>query len=162
MNKAQFTTDKNVLTVKRSFKAPVSMVWKAFTTPELLDQWWAPEPFKSVTSSMDFSEGGKRLYAMVGPNGENFWCLTTFKNIVIESQFSGMDAWCDEHGTINKEMPASHFTNEFTAIDQSTDLLMVTEFASEEDLKKVLEMGMEPGLTMALDQLESMLINQLV
>ena len=66
-----FTVDKATKTVfiNREFEAELSLVWDAFTKPELLDQWLAPKPFTSKTKYMDFTVGGKRFYAMVSPEG---------------------------------------------------------------------------------------------
>ena len=46
------------ITVTRHFNAPLDQVWKAWTESELLDQWWAPKPFKAETKFMDFKVGG--------------------------------------------------------------------------------------------------------
>ena len=66
-----FTVDKEnkTVNVKREFNASLANVWSAWTEAEILDQWWAPSPWKSKTKSMEFKEGGQRLYAMVGPQG---------------------------------------------------------------------------------------------
>ena len=60
----EFTVDKAAKTVyiTREFDANLHLVWDAFTTAELLDQWAAPQPFRSVTKQMDFKVGGRRLY----------------------------------------------------------------------------------------------------
>ena len=74
-----FTVNKETSTVhvKREFNASLPDVWSAWTEPQILDLWWAPAPWKSKTKSMDFKEGGRRLYAMVGPDGEERWsCLS--------------------------------------------------------------------------------------
>ena len=83
-NKTQISKDaaSNKLTVRRTLDAPLDLVWSAWTTAELLDQWWAPEPWKAVTKSMDFSAGGKWLYAMTGPAGEEHWSMVEYKEIV--------------------------------------------------------------------------------
>ena len=46
--------EKNTITVKRDFAAEVALVWDAYTKPEILDQWWAPKPWKARTKSMSF------------------------------------------------------------------------------------------------------------
>lgn len=46
------------LVITRDFSAPVAKVWKAWTESKLLDQWWAPKPWKTETKSMDFRNGG--------------------------------------------------------------------------------------------------------
>lgn len=76
-----FTVDKENKTihVARRFDAEVPLVWQAWTTPELLDQWWGPEPWRAETKSMDFRVGGHWLYAMVGPEGEKHWSKVSSK-----------------------------------------------------------------------------------
>ena len=62
--------ENNTITVKREFAADRSLVWDAYTKPEILDQWWAPRPWKARTKTMDFRNGGHWHYAMVGREGE--------------------------------------------------------------------------------------------
>ncbi|MEO0332045.1 MAG: SRPBCC domain-containing protein, partial [Bacteroidota bacterium] len=81
MSDTKFETHGNQLTVTRTFKAQIGLVWRAWTEAELLDQWWAPSPWEAKTKRMDFKEGGNRLYAMCGPEGEEHWGLTTYKTI---------------------------------------------------------------------------------
>ena len=68
-----FVADKknHTLTIKREFLAGRQLVWDAHTNSELLDQWFAPRPLTTKTRSMDFSEGGHWLYAMVDPTEPN-------------------------------------------------------------------------------------------
>jgi len=63
-NEASFEKDlKNKrLTVSRAFNAPLELVWKAWTESEILDQWWAPKPYRAETKSMDFRKGGMWAY----------------------------------------------------------------------------------------------------
>ena len=72
-----FTVDKSTKTVSvtREFDADLSLVWDAYTKPEILDQWWAPKPWASKTKVMDFEVGGRRFYAMVSPEGNETWSL---------------------------------------------------------------------------------------
>ncbi len=67
---------KRKITVTRHFDASPELVWRAWTESELLDQWWAPQPWKAETKFLSFKVGGYWLYAMVGPDnskhlGEN-------------------------------------------------------------------------------------------
>ena len=58
-----FIVDKstNTVLVTREFDAELPLVWDAFTSKEILDQWWAPKPFESKTKVMNFEVGGRKL-----------------------------------------------------------------------------------------------------
>lgn len=56
--------DKTVLTAERSFAAPRSKVWAAYTTPELFAKWWGPTGWETVVPHMDVTPGGYLLYGM--------------------------------------------------------------------------------------------------
>ena len=78
-----FTVDKAAKTVfvTREFAAGLSLVWDAFTKPEILDQWWAPKPWAAKTKFMNFEVGGRRFYAMVSPEGQECWSIQKYTSI---------------------------------------------------------------------------------
>ncbi len=158
MSETTIKSEGNQLTITRTFQAPIALVWRAFTEADLLDQWWAPKPWQSLTKRMDFREGGSRLYAMRGPEGEEHWCITNFQSIVKEIKLSGEDAFCqDESGAINFDFPVAQFENHFQANGNTTLVTIVTEYASAEHLQQVIQMGIEEGLTMAYEGLDAVL-----
>ena len=83
--------ENSTIKVKREFAAPLEKVWAAWTQSELLDQWWAPKPWKARTKSMNFSVGGFWLYAMVGPDGTEHWARADYKAIASLKSFKGED-----------------------------------------------------------------------
>lgn len=157
MKTTNFTADKNKLTVTRTFDAPLALVWSAWTEAELLDQWWAPKPWQSKTKSMAFKAGGTRLYAMVGPEGEEHWGITTYTGIQHPTSFSGEDAFCDSDGLVNDEFPVATFINHFVANENQTTVTIETAYASEEQLRQIIEMGMKEGLSLAFEHLDDLL-----
>src|SRR4051812_7759908 len=90
-----FTVDKatKTVTTSRDFDAELSLVWDAFTRQEILDQWWAPKPYISKTKSMDFKVGGRRFYAMVGPEGQERWSIQRYTSITPKSNFKMLSAF---------------------------------------------------------------------
>jgi len=78
-----FTVDKstNTVFVKREFEADQPLVWDAFTKQEILDRWWAPKPWTSRTRYMNFEIGGRRFYAMCGPEGEEHWSVQALRRL---------------------------------------------------------------------------------
>ena len=154
--KFDFTVNKenNTVNVSREFAANLELVWEAWTTPEILDQWWAPKPYRTETKSMDFREGGMWLYAMVSPENVKHWCKNDYHKIVHQSMFSGLDAFCDEKGEVNKSMPRTFWTNTFNEQGETTTVNIVAQYNSLADLEKVIKMGFKEGFTMALENLD--------
>ena len=146
--------ENNTVNVHREFAANLELVWDAWTNPEILDQWWAPKPYRTETKSMDFREGGMWLYAMVSPENIKHWCKNDYHKIVDQSMFSGLDAFCDEYGTVDTEMPRTLWTNEFNAIGESTSVNITAKYNSLADLEKIIELGFKEGFTMALENLD--------
>ncbi|MTI87622.1 MAG: SRPBCC domain-containing protein [Balneolaceae bacterium] len=154
-----FSVDKEnkILKVKREFLSPKKHVWAAWTEPELLDQWWAPKPWKSETKAMDFREGGRRLYAMVSPEGERHWSLVDFKSITPRTNFKYHSSFCDSQGNLNTDMPQSDWSVDFTGSNGSTTVYVEIKPEKFSDLEKMIEMGFKEGFTAILEELAEIL-----
>jgi uncharacterized glyoxalase superfamily protein PhnB/uncharacterized protein YndB with AHSA1/START domain len=157
-----FTVDKSnhTVNVKRAFDAGLEMVWDAWTKPEILDLWWAPKPYRTETKSMDFREGGTWLYAMISPENEAHWCKNDYQQIAPQQSFSGLDAFCDEQGTINPDLPRTLWENVFNANGDQTLVNITAKYDSLYDLEKIISMGFKEGFTMALENLDQYLAAQ--
>ena len=150
------TTNKNI-TVVRSFNAALQQVWDAWTKSELLDQWWAPKPWKAVTKSMDFREGGQWFYYMQGPEGERHHSYFNYKEIDPKNYYAGNDGFSDEEGNPSSEMPNMDWKVNFAGDGAATMVTIVLSFDKEEDMKTILEMGFQEGFTMGLNNLDELL-----
>jgi len=145
------------LVIEREFEAPLEEVWRAWTESELLDQWWAPKPWKAETKTMNFREGGHWLYCMVGPDATGQWCRVDFKTISKNKSFAAIDAFCDENGNVNHSFPVMNWKNEFSKTGTGTKVEVEIKFSSEADIEKILELGFEEGFTAALGNLDELL-----
>lgn len=152
--------DNKQINVERSFNAPKNLVWEAWTTPEILEQWWAPKPYKAITKSMDFTEGGHWHYYMAGPQGEQHWCLFDFEKIVPLTSFSGLDAFCDENAVISDTKPRVKWHNEFVTDDDTCIVHINIKFDQLEDLETIIEMGFKEGFTAGLENLDQYIESQ--
>lgn len=155
-NKTQIVKDFNAksILVSREFNAPVANVWRAYTEPAILDQWWGPAPWRAETKSMNFAPGGFWLYAMVSPEGEKHWGRMNYIAISHHQHFTIEDAFCDEHGTVNPELPVSKGKMSFTPTAAGTRVEFNMVYPTAEALQKIVEMGFAEGITMCLNQLE--------
>ena len=152
----QDLTNKKIK-VTREFDAPVTQVWKAWTESELLDQWWAPKPWKANSISMDFRNGGRWLYYMEGPDGSRHYCRADYKSIRTNKSYECLDAFCDEKGNINTEFPRMEWLVEFNKANTATQVEVEITFASVEDLEKIIEMGFKEGFAAAHNNLDELL-----
>ncbi|MCB1373490.1 MAG: SRPBCC domain-containing protein [Rhodobacteraceae bacterium] len=145
------------LTIRREFAAGRQMVWDCYTRSELLDRWYAPRPLTTKTRSFDFREGGHWHFAMIDPNGTHYWSRTDYETITPIDGYTGYDGFTDETGVVNPDLPRSR--QELRLADKGDHTLVETRvsYDSPEDLQKVIDMGMEEGLTSTLERLDELL-----
>ena len=152
-----FTVDKSSKTVliTREFAAELPLVWDAFTTQQILDQWWAPKPWASKTKYMDFKVGGRRFYAMVSPEGQAHWSMQEYTSITPKTNFKMSNAFADEHE--NPQLPGSDWDLNFSEQDGITTVSIAIYNDSLERMEKMIEMGFKEGFTMIINYLEQLL-----
>ena len=153
----EFTVNKATKTVSviREFAAELSLVWDAFTKPEILDQWWAPRPWVSKTKYMDFKVGGRRFYAMVSPEGEERWSIQKYTSISPKTNFKLFNAFADKDE--NPELPGSDWDLNFSYKEGTTTVHVSIYNESLARMEKMLEMGFSEGFKMTLNNLEALL-----
>jgi uncharacterized protein YndB with AHSA1/START domain len=152
-----FTVDKATkkVFINREFDAELSLVWDAFTKPEILDQWWAPKPWSSKTKVMNFEVGGRRFYAMVSPEGQERWSVQKYTSISPKTNFKFLNAFADEHE--NPELPGSDWDLNFSEENGKTILQVTIYNESLERMERLIEMGFKEGFTMTLNSLVDLL-----
>jgi len=94
------------LVITRIFDAPRELVWKAWTEPEHLMRWWGPKGFTSPVCQVDMRVGGKYLYCMRSPEGQDFWSTGVYKEIIPLEKLVVTDSFADEKGNV---VPATHY-----------------------------------------------------
>lgn len=155
-----FTVNKATRTihVTREFAADLDLVWDAFTTAELLDQWSAPKPWRTQTKVLDFREGGRWLYAMVTPENATHWSLVEFIKIDAKSSFSTRNSFCDENGNpVSTGFTSSQTTTSFKGGAGITTVQIVKVMASLTELEQFIARGYKEGFAMAMNNLEALL-----
>jgi uncharacterized protein YndB with AHSA1/START domain len=149
-----FTVDKTTKTVSviKEFDAKLSLVWQAFTDKELLDQWWAPEPWKSKTKHMNFEVNGHRFYAMVSPEGQEHWSIQTFTSISPKTNFKYLAAFADKDE--KPDLPGSEWDLNFIEQNDTTKVSITIYNESLARMEQMIKMGFQGGFTMGLNQLD--------
>jgi uncharacterized protein YndB with AHSA1/START domain len=153
-----FIVDKQtkMVYITKEFAFELSLVWDAYTKPELLDQWWAPKPLASRTKVMDFRVGGRRYYAMVSPDGQELgWVLQKYTSISPKTNFKLFNAFADENE--NPQLPGSDWDLTFSEQDGRTKVSISIYNESLERLEKMVEMGFKEGTMSQMKNLEDLL-----
>ena len=156
----ELTVDKASKTVfiTREFDAELSLVWDAFTKPEILDLWVAPKPWKAKTKFMDFKVGGRRFYAMVSPEGQERWSIQKYSSISPKTNFKMSNAFADKDE--NPELPGSDWDYTFSEQNGKTIVRITIYNESLARLEKMIEMGFKEGFKMSLTNLDNLLASQ--
>lgn len=161
-----FKVDKtnNTVFIDKEFDAELSLVWDAFTKPEILDQWWAPKPLISKTKVMNFEVGGRRFYSMVWPEGQEYWGVEKYTLINPKTNIKWLASFTDKDENINAELPIVEWDLNFSEQNAGlqgrqviTKVSISVYFDSIEDLEKMIEMGFKEGFSMTINELANVL-----
>lgn len=145
------------ITVVKTFAAPLNKIWKAWTESEILDEWWAPKPYRAETKQMDFRVGGSWLYCMAGPDGYNSWCKENYKTIDFHKSITNSVSFCDEAGNENTDSPTMYWKKEFREAANGTILTIEITFDKEADMEMIIKMGFQEGFTAGLNNLDQLI-----
>ena len=84
--------------ISRTFDAPRDLVWKVFTEPEHMKQWWGPKGVTVVKSEIDLRPGGSFHYAMRTADGQTMWGKMVYREITPPSRIVFVNSFSDEAG----------------------------------------------------------------
>jgi uncharacterized protein YndB with AHSA1/START domain len=153
MSKLTSEQKENVMIVKRTFDAPIELVFEVHSNCKHLMKWYGGYKWPLDKCEMDFREGGRWLYCFKMPD-EEACGLAVYKEINRPDKIVYKDHFLDETGKISNELPSSIISLEFIEENGRTTLLNRWEYPSEEDLDLMLEMGAIEGLSEIWDRLE--------
>ena len=145
-------TDEQIL-ITREFDAPKDLVYRAYTTPELVKRWWHANRGEVTMAEIDLREGGKWRYEAVICDGQEVAFHGEYREIVPNERIVSTEVYegapqpdGPEQGTLN--------TATFTEADGRTMLTILVEAPSKEIRDAIIESGMEEGMQDALALLE--------
>jgi uncharacterized protein YndB with AHSA1/START domain len=157
-----FTVDKATTTihVTREFAADQDLVWDAFTKAEILDQWMGPKPWRVQTKEMDFREGGRWLYSMIGPDNApaTRYSLAEYIEIRPKTSFTTKNSFSDENGNhVNSGFTFSITKYTFIPGVEKTTMQMAKKMASLAELEQFTAMGYKEGTAAGMNNLDEVL-----
>jgi uncharacterized protein YndB with AHSA1/START domain len=120
------------LLITRTFDAPRTLVWRAWTDPEHVKQWWGPQGFLNETCRSDLRVGGNFRLEMRAPDGNVYPCVGTFREIIEPERIVYEGEATEGHPCGAGIPPRAIVTVRFAEQDGKTRLTLHTRFASAE------------------------------
>jgi uncharacterized protein YndB with AHSA1/START domain len=148
-------TDEQIL-ITREFDAPKHLVYKAWTTPDLVRQWWSGQRGEMTSAEIDLRVGGTWRYVMIASGGHEVAFHGEFREIVPNERIVNTEVYevpgaSDDDAALNTVTFAEH--------DGRTTLTILTELPSQEIRDMIIDSGMEGGMQEGMDLLEQVAIS---
>ena len=150
--KVTLPADEQIL-ITREFDAPKHLVYKAFTTPELVKRWWHANRGEMTVAEIDLREGGKWRYVMIAEGDFEVGFHGEYREIVPNERIVSTEVY--------EGMPDAEAVNTMTLTeaDGRTTLEILVQHASKEHRDAHIESGMEAGMQDAMDLLEEVAVS---
>jgi uncharacterized protein YndB with AHSA1/START domain len=142
-------------TLVAEFNAGVERVWQLWEDPRQLERWWGPPTYPATFERFDFEPGGKAGYYMTGPEGEKAGGWWRFTAIQAPNRLEFDDGFADDEGAPVEAIGTGHATVTLEEIGDRTRMTILSTFESEEQMNKMVEMGMEEGMKEAVGQIDA-------
>jgi uncharacterized protein YndB with AHSA1/START domain len=146
-------TDEQIL-VTRGFDAPRRLVYKAWTTPELVRRWWHAKRGEVTVVEIDLRVGGRWRYVMVADDGTEVGFHGEYREIVSDERIVSTETYEGLPEGVSEEDGSTVNTATFADANGRTLVTLLIEAANKESRDAIIESGMEDGLQDALDLLE--------
>jgi uncharacterized protein YndB with AHSA1/START domain len=146
------------MVVTRIFDAPRELVWKAWTEPKYVMQWWGPKGFSASSCEMDFRVGGKFLLCTKMPDGQDFWHCGEYHEIVPQEKIVSSMYFSDSKGN---RLESAELGIEHEAIDGVHDEILFEDigngqtkltFIGNETMQGAIASGQFEGMEQTLDK----------
>ena len=141
------------LTITRTFDAPRALVFKAWTDPKHLAQWWGPQGFTNPVCEIDARAGGVLRIHMRGPNGSVYPMTGVIREIVAPELLVFTNIALDSSGN---HLLEGLTTVVFAEADGKTKMTLHTRAVAVVEMATAYLQGMEMGWTQSIDRLEAL------
>ena len=146
----------NQILITREFTAARPLVWRAYTTPELVKRWWAGEKGTVRSADIDLRVGGRWRYVMEANGGFEVAFHGEYRRIEEPEVLVNTEAF---EGIPDPDGHAGLITVTLSEKDGRTRMEMLCEYNDRTDRDAVIESGMESGMQESMDHLEAVAVS---
>jgi uncharacterized protein YndB with AHSA1/START domain len=154
--KVTLPTDEQIL-ITREFDAPRRLVYKAWTTPELVKRWWSGHRGEVTSAEIDLRVGGSWRYVMIASGGFEVAFHGEFREIVPDERIVTTEMYEGADPLPAADEPVNTIT--FTEVDGRTRLEVLMQCPNRELRDMIIESGMEAGMQESMDLLEQVAVS---
>ena len=147
--------DALTMTITSRFDAAPEQVWTVWSDPRRLERWWGPPTYPATVVDHDLTPGGRVSYYMTSPEGEKYHGYWNVTAVDAPRSLAFVDGFAGDDGTPNPDMPESSTAVTVAADGAGTVMTITTTFASTEAMEQLLAMGMQEGITLAINQIDA-------
>jgi uncharacterized protein YndB with AHSA1/START domain len=151
--KVTLPTDEQIL-IEREFDAPRELVYKAYTTPELVSRWWHANRGEVTSVEIDLRVGGRWRYVMTACGGPEVGFHGEYREIVPNERLVSTEFFEGVPDGVSEEDATTLNTATFTDVEGGTKLTILVEAKNQVTRDAIIASGMENGLQDALELLE--------
>jgi uncharacterized protein YndB with AHSA1/START domain len=142
--------------IRREFDAPKHLVYKAWTTPELVSRWWPGRRGEMTSAEIDLRVGGKWRYVMTAQGGFEVAFHGEFREVVPNERIVTTEVY---EGAPNTGEPPPVNIVTFSEQDGRTTLTLLVQCPSTDVRDAIINSGMETGMQEGFDLLEELAIS---
>lgn len=151
-------TDTLTMTLTAEFDAPIERVWQLWADARQLERWWGPPTYPATFVDHDLVAGGVSRYFMTGPDGDRHHGWWRILSVDAPKGLSCQDGFGDRPEDAVPELPVTTMRVELgDRPGGGTAMVVESVFPSLEDMERLVEMGMEEGITLAMGQMDAIL-----
>ena len=153
------TTNADELTLDfvAEFDASLEQVWDVWENPRKLERWWGPPGWPATYTRHEFAAGGQSRYYMTGPAGDRHYGWLRFDLVEQPRRFEFANGFAGDDGEPVAGVEPAGGVVELEATDNGTRMLLRTQFLDVAQMEKMLGMGMQEGMRMAVEQIDGLL-----
>lgn len=136
------------LVIVREFTASIELVWKAWTEEEHYKKWWGPKDYSCPVCKIDLRVGGKYLFCMLSPKGNEYWTTGEYLEISAPTKLVYTDSFSDKNGNAIPPPPdvTSNGMPEIVKVtvvliekEGKTIMTLIHEGITEDEMKQMAE-----------------------